>query len=140
MPNLNLIDKAFHLKKTPLFSTLDLDLLLSIADKMELIYFRPSDAVFQLEQEAYRMYLIISGHICISDISGTLLAELSAGDFFGDESLFNERRRSYAALCKTKVELLSLSRSHLLSIIQECPSVALSLLESYSKKVTFRFR
>ena len=140
MRNLNLIDKAFLLKKTSLFNSLDLDLLLSIADKMETLQFRPSENVFQLDQEAFRMYLIVNGHVTALDKSGTPLGELSAGDFFGDEALFNGKKRAYAILCKTRVELLALSRSHLLSIIQECPSVALALLESYTTHLHFRTR
>jgi CRP/FNR family transcriptional regulator, cyclic AMP receptor protein len=140
MRSLNLIDKAFLLKKSSLFSALDLDLLLSIADKMESVHYRPMDLVFQFDQDAYRMYLIISGHVSIFDKNGVQIAELSAGDFFGDEAMFNEKRRTYKASCKTKVELLSLSRSHLLTIIHECPSVALSLLEAYSATLSFRSR
>lgn len=142
MPNtkLNLIDKAFLLKKTSLFAALDLDLLLSIADKMESTSFRPSDTIFQLDQDAHRMYLIISGQVLILNRNKEQIAELSPGDFFGDESMFNEKCRAYGACCKTKVELLTLSRSHLLSIINECPSVALALLESYTTHLCFRIR
>lgn len=140
LSNLNLIDKAFLLKKSSLFWALDLDLLLSIADKMEPIHYRLGEMVFQKGQEAHRMYLIVSGNIAIYDKQGNTLAELLAGEFIGDESLFNERKRQYDACCKTKVELLSLTRSHLISIIQECPSVALSLLEMYASNVSFRQR
>ena len=140
MRELNLIDKAFFLKKTRLFATLDLDILLSIADKMEMTHFRPFDPIFSPEQEAHRMYFIINGHVVISDRTGSKLAELLPGDFFGDESLFNEKQRAYSAVCKTKVELLSLPRSHLLSIINECPAVAISLLECYASTLSFRAR
>jgi CRP/FNR family transcriptional regulator, cyclic AMP receptor protein len=140
MRRLNLIDKAFLLKKTSLFASLDLDLLLSIADKMEAIHYRPCDKVFQLDQDAHRLYLIVSGQISIEDKEGMQLAEISADDFFGDESMFHEKRRGYIAICKTRVELLALTRSHFLSIILECPSVALALLESYASQLIFRQR
>lgn len=140
MRNFNLIDKAFMLKKTSLFASLDLDLLLSIADKMESLQYRPADKIFQLDQDAHRMYLVISGQVTIEDRSGIQLAELAPGEFFGDEAMFNEKRRSYVALCNTKVELLALSRSHLLSILHECPTVAIALLEAYSAHLPFRQR
>jgi len=140
MRSLNLIDKAFLLKKTSLFGTLDLDILLSIADKMESIHFRPSDTIFQFNQDAHCIYLIVSGQIFIESKNKEQLAELSPGDFFGDEAMFNEKRRAYIAWCKTKAELLALSRSHLLSTINECPSVALALLESYTSSLCFRSR
>ena len=140
MRNLHLIDKAFFLKKSSLFGALDLDLLLSIADKMESMYYRPLDIIFQPGQNAHRMYLIIAGYVTIEGKNGAQLAELAPGDFFGDEAMFNEKKRDYIACCKTKAELLALSRAHLLSIIHECPSVAISLLEAYTSMLTFRSR
>jgi CRP/FNR family cyclic AMP-dependent transcriptional regulator len=140
MRNLNLIDKAFLLKKTALFGSLDLDILLSIADKMESLHYHPQDPIFQIHQDAHRMYLILSGHISICDSQGSEIAQLKAGDFFGDEAIFSEKKRAYSATSASRVELLALTRSHLLSIIQECPSVALSLLEAYANQQPFRRR
>jgi CRP/FNR family cyclic AMP-dependent transcriptional regulator len=140
MRNLQLIDKAFFLKKNSLFSSLDLDLLLTIADKTESLFFHSTDTIFRQGQEAHRMYLITAGHVSVEDTNGVPFAELSVGDFFGDEAMFTIKKREYAVRCKTKVELLALSRSHLLSIIYECPSVAISLLEAYTSHLTFRTR
>ena len=139
MRSLNLIDKAFLLKKTNLFGSLDLDLLLSIADKVESLHFRAADKVFQIDHEGSRMYLIAAGQISIVDKYEQPLANLAAGDFFGDEGIFNDKRRTYSAYCLTKVELLVLPRSHLISIIQECPTVALCLLEAYASQFTCRY-
>ncbi len=137
---LNLIDRAFLLKKTELFGSLDLDLLLTIADRLELITHRAGEMVFQLDQDAHRMYLIVDGRILIQDKEGEILAELPSGEFFGDEALFHERPRTYVAISKSPVTLLALSRSHLLSIIAECPSVAIALLEAYTRTIDFRHR
>ncbi len=93
MKPLNLIDKAFLLKKTPLFGTLDLDLLLTISDKMDLSLFKNGAKIFSMDQEAHRMYLIVEGKINIFNRQGELLSELGAGEFFGDEALFNEKPR-----------------------------------------------
>jgi CRP-like cAMP-binding protein len=140
MPSFNLIDKAFLLKKSPLFEALDLDLLLSIADKIESSHYRPNDMIFQCGQDAQRLYLIVSGEISIEDRNGIELARLLPGEYFGDEAMFTEKRREYSAICRSKAELFSLSRSHLLSIFQECPSVALSFLEAYTCLLVFRAR
>ena len=69
-----------------------------------------------------------------------LQGELSVGDYFGDESLFNEQARGYIAICKSDALFLTLSRSHLLSIISECPSVAVSLLQSYASLLPCRHK
>ncbi len=140
MRPLTLIDKAFLLKKTPLFGSLDLDLLLTISDKMELGTFKRGIKIFQFDQDAHRMYLIVEGLILIKDKNDQQLATLAAGEFFGDEAIFNEKPRTYEAICQTDTVLLTLSRPHLLSIIAECPSVAISLLEAYTNHIEFRRR
>ncbi len=59
MKHLTLIDKAFLLKRTLPFSSLDLNLLLAIADKLGFMIFDPKEYIFVIEEEANRMYFII---------------------------------------------------------------------------------
>ena len=89
---------------------------------------------------ANRIYFIASGTIQIFDEKKGIITALHPSDFFGDEALFNEQPRGYAAICKTDALLLSLSRSHLLSLISECPSVAVVLLQSYSQQLICKHR
>lgn len=140
MKALNVLDKAFLLKKTSLFASLDLDLLLTIADKMELLNFASEEKIFQSNQNASRMYLIVDGKVEILNKAHQSIAVLKPVEFFGDEGIFNEKPRSYTAVCTSNVLLLALSRSHLLSIIDECPNVAIALLEAYSQNIEFRER
>ena len=138
MKTLTLIDKAFLLKKTLLFNALDLDLLLTISDKMGVTECQAGEILFQIEQEAHRMYFIIEGQMEILDRHNQLLASLKEGDFFGDESIFNEKRRDYCARGLSFCTLLTLSRSHLMTIISEYPGVALVLLQAYAAAMPFR--
>ncbi len=134
----SLIEKAFFLKKMRLFSDLDLEILLAIAEKLHEDDYDKDEKVFTPGQVANRIYLIYSGSVLIFDEHRRPLAELNVGDYFGDESLFNEQPRGYAASCKTDTLFLTLSRSHLLSIISECPSVAVTLLQAYSQQLPCR--
>lgn len=130
----SLIEKAFFLKKMRLFSELDLEILLAIAEKLHEDEYEKDEKVFTPGQVANRIYLIEKGTV---QILGSGL-ELHASDYFGDESLFNDQPRSYTAVCKTDVLFFTISRSHLLSIISECPSVAVTLLQSYSQLLPCR--
>ncbi len=136
----SLIEKAFFLKKMRLFSELDLEILLAIAEKLHEDDYDQGEKVFTPGQVANRIYLVAEGTVQLFDENRRPLAELHPGDYFGDESLFNEQPRGYAALCKTDTLFLTLSRSHLLSIISECPSVAVTLLQSYSQQLACRHR
>lgn len=136
----SLIEKAFFLKKSRLFSELDLEVLLAIAEKLNEDDYDKDEKVFTPGQVANRIYLIAEGAVQIFDEHRRLVCDLGVGDYFGDESLFNEQPRSYSAVCKTDTVFLTLSRSHLLSIISECPSVAVTLLQSYSQQLACRHR
>jgi CRP/FNR family cyclic AMP-dependent transcriptional regulator len=140
MKRLTLVDKAFFLKKTLLFSALDLDLLLAIADKLNLVSFDAKKPIFSIGEEAFRMYFILEGTVEIRNEQGNVLDELSDENFFGDEALFNEKPRTYNAISKTDTVLLALSRTNLLTIISECPSVALGFLQAYTSATPFRHR
>ena len=120
---MRLIEKAFLLKKTPLFAHLDLDVLFAAADKLAVLSCQENEVIFEKGDEATRMYFVASGKV---QAAGALL---QPPQFFGDEALFNERPRNYSAKALSKATLLTLSKTNLLAIISECSSVAIGLLQ-----------
>lgn len=140
MKTFGLIDKAFFLKSVRIFSALDLELLLAVAEKLQPDEYDADEQVFTANHSANRIYIIAEGSVLLLNEQMQPFCELGAGEFFGDESVFSEQPRAYAATCKSDTILLTLSRSHLLSIISECPSVAISLLHSYAHKIPCRHR
>ena len=136
----NIIDRAFFLKKTQIFSSLDLDFLLSISENMEITYHKENTPIFEYNQTGSHLYIICEGIIEIIDANKKLICELFIQDFFGDENLFHYKNRLYTAKTKTKAATLSLNKQQFQSIILECPSVAISLLELYSKNISFILR
>lgn len=138
MKPVTLIDKAFLLKRTPLFGSLNLDLLLAIADKLGVTFFNPGDLVFAADEEANRMYFIIKGTVEIKDPLSKSSVALRNGSFFGEESLFNDKPRAYQAISLAESSLLTLSRTNLYAIISECPSVAVGFLQVYASAVPCR--
>jgi CRP-like cAMP-binding protein len=138
MKRLTLIDKAFLLKRTPLFNSLELDLLLAIADKLGVVDFDQNDYVFVVGEQANRMYFITKGMVDILTGDADKLCSLESGNFFGEESLFNNKPRAYTAFCPIETQLLTLSRANLYTIISECPSVAVGFLQVYTSALSFR--
>lgn len=138
MKYLTLIDKAFLLKRTIPFSSLDLDLLLTVADKLGLVAFEPGDYIFVLEEEANRMYFIVKGQVEIKGSDKKTLHTLGTGDFFGDEALFNNKPRGYEAFTPVETLVLTLSRTNLYAIISECPSVAVGFLGVYTSSLPLK--
>lgn len=140
MKSLTLVDKAFFLKKTILFGALDLGLLLAIADKLNLVSFDAGNTIFASGEDAIRMYFIVKGTVEILNGQRYPLATLKEEDFFGDEGIFNEKARTYEAVSKSDTILLILSKTNLLNIISECPSVAIGFIQAYTSATPFRPR
>ncbi len=138
MKKITLIDRAFLLEKTPLFSSLDLDTLLPIADKLQQLTFMNGEIIFDIDERGERMYLIAEGEVTLFDCANSPLTTLKAVDFFGDESLFNDQPRAYRAKASKTSTILCLTQTHLLTIISECPSVAVGLLQTYAKEMPLR--
>ncbi|MFA5250574.1 MAG: cyclic nucleotide-binding domain-containing protein [Parachlamydiales bacterium] len=138
MKELSLIEKAFFLKKVPLFEELDLDLLVAISDKMHQDFFDAKDKIFEVNGKASRMYFIVQGEIELLDKENQPFQILSATNFFGDEALFAGSQREYQARCLKETLLLTLSKTNLFNVISECPSIAIALLSHYAQKTLCR--
>ncbi len=138
MKELSLIEKAFFLKKILLFEELDLDLLVAIADKMGQDIFDAKDKVFEINGKASRMYFIVQGKVQLLDENKLPFQTLTATHFFGDEALFASAKRDYQAICSQNTLFLTLSKTDLMTIISECPSIAIALLSHYAQKTTCR--
>lgn len=135
---MNELDKAFTLKKTALFATLELDQSLALAEKLEPIELKNGEPIFDAGQTASRMFVVVHGQVKIyTDLSGSFVGPL---DTFGEEALLRQSVRAYSAVATQDTLLLAMSRPHLIAIIKENPSVALFLLEQYSHHITMRQR
>lgn len=137
---MNLIEKSLLLKETALFASLELELLLTIAEKLTRQPCQPGQLLFPYGAEANLLYLIAGGEVDIESESGENIITLRRGEIFGDEALLNEQPRSYQATCRSETHLLTLTRTHLLTILSEFPTVALAFLQAYSRNISFRFR
>jgi CRP/FNR family transcriptional regulator, cyclic AMP receptor protein len=138
MKQLSLVEKAFFLKKTALFNLLDLDLLIAIADKTNQDIYDPKELVFEKDQRANKLYIIVSGRVNVLNDNDEKITELKEEDCFGDEALFNNNQREYTIVCETQTLFLTLAKTHLMTIISECPSVAVALLQYYTKNTGCR--
>ncbi|MEC7840018.1 MAG: cyclic nucleotide-binding domain-containing protein [Chlamydiota bacterium] len=140
MKQLSLLEAAYHLKKTPIFCSLELDLLLPIADKMIYTEIDAEEIIFDIGQQAYNLYLLTEGSLTVTNVDEIELAKLQQGEVFGEEAIFSEKTREYRVTTNTAAKLLYLSRADLLAIIYEYPSVATGFLEVYASATPFRPR
>jgi len=134
----SLIEKAFLIKKLPLFTELELNDLLAIADKLECHDYSVGEEIFHIGQLAHRMYILAQGTIQVQNEDKGVIDLLKAPNFFGDQALFSDKERNYEAVTTSQCLIYSISKTNLLSIIAEFPSVALGFLSAYAKKSVLR--
>jgi CRP/FNR family cyclic AMP-dependent transcriptional regulator len=140
MRTAGLIEKAFILKKSPLFAGIDLDLLLSLADKATLGRFEAEEIIFGHAQEGSRLYIVAEGRVALTGKEDLFISEIRGTDFFGDEALFNDRPRGYSAVALENVLLVSLSKTHLMGFMNECPAALINLMQIWASRTDLRPR
>jgi CRP-like cAMP-binding protein len=106
-------ERVFFLNKVHLFNGLKEDQLAGIAVKLEERSFPAESVVFQRGAKADGFYLIYRGKVKVtrpSEKGDDFLAWLSAGDYFGEEALFEKRNRSATIRTMEDSVILFLSR------------------------------
>ena len=116
-------DTRSLLKNTKIFASLNRRQLDSIDRIIYERFFQAGETVFQQGDPGIGMYIIQEGIIYIVQMPAEhILAELAAGDFFGEIALLNETPRSASAIAKTDCTLLCVSQPDLLGLFKRDPS------------------
>ena len=92
------------------------------------------------EEDEHSFYIISSGTVAIKAMDPTMrekvLAYLEPGDFFGEISAIDgEPRSADVVACGEEVEVLTFSQKDFLSILQNYPSVHLSLSREFCRRL-----
>lgn len=128
------VEKMVHLRGLSLFEGLTTRQLMNLAGVVR-EETRPARTVVVREHDCDdRLFLVVEGVIHIHRAE-TFLKELGPGDFFGEIALFTGIARTADAVSQTRVQLLVLERAELLALIEEMPSIAVTLLETQSRRV-----
>src|SRR5919112_5475580 len=127
------------LRSVPLFASLDDDAATRLRGLLEL-ELRPAGSVlFRKGEPGGAMYLIEGGrvriHIRDDDGDEVTLAELAAGDFFGEMAILDGKPRSATATVAEDARLAVLSREHFHAFLRQSPEVALSMLAALSDRL-----
>jgi CRP-like cAMP-binding protein len=67
--------------------------------------------------------------------SGTLVAYLKAGDYFGEMAILNRYERSASVIARGQVECLALSESDFMEIVRKHPEISVKLLQEMSRRL-----
>ena len=122
-------EKLELLKRTPLLAGLgrkDLEEVGRLADEVDL----KADHVLMREGDVGReFFVIVDGQVRI-DKGGRSIRTMGPGEFVGDIALVTERPRTATATTETPCRLLVLGHREFHQLMDQYPSIRLSVLES----------
>ena len=134
-----LLENVIFLKKIALFSNIKTSELRMIAAIAEELSFRQDAIIVKENDPGDSAYIIKEG--CVKIVKKTPdnrpvdIAELCAGEFFGEMSLFDGEPRSATAFAKTPCIVLRLMRENLFDVMEEHPSIAVELIKIFVKRL-----
>lgn len=127
------------LRSVPLFASLDGMAALRLLGQLVVQDLPTDTVVFHSGERGDSLCLIESGRVRIStaDEEGNLvvLAELAAGDFFGEMALIDGEPRSADATVVEGARLAVLSRKDFLAFVRSEPDVAIEMISAVSRRL-----
>ncbi|MGQ4808658.1 hypothetical protein NKDENANG_02046 [Candidatus Entotheonellaceae bacterium PAL068K] len=136
--HLSLTEAMVFLKRIPLYSSMGLDQLYTIATNLVEYEMQDGEEIFSEGDPSYDLYLIVSGKIDIVKQRGNTpqtIVTLSAGDFFGDMAIFEDRPRSAGAVAAAPGVLLVLSPERFRNIILQQPTISFEIFRELSARL-----
>jgi CRP/FNR family transcriptional regulator, cyclic AMP receptor protein len=132
------MDRIELLKTIPLFESLELDDLQTLAGKLRQSRLEVGTVVFAQGDEGDAMYLIEDGAIDIVAGAGkqrVTLASLFKQQYFGELSLLDGAPRSASAVATRETSLLALDRDDFVEFVKKRPDAALSIMHEVGERM-----
>src|SRR5262249_5178628 len=135
---LSLTDTILFLKRVPLYSSMTLDQLRTIATHMTERDMSPGEVIFHEGDRNQELYVIVSGTVDIVKHFGATprtIATQQAGEFFGELAIFEDRPRSADAVGAEQGILLVLSPERFRQVILQEPAISFEIFRVLSARL-----
>ncbi|NDI35223.1 Crp/Fnr family transcriptional regulator [Chengkuizengella sediminis] len=126
--------------KVPIFNHLNQEEMREIAFLIQSRTFKKGEVIFSANSSLNELFIIHTGRVKIYRLSDSgreqILRILEAKEFMGELTLFNESLTQNYAEATEKTEVCVIQKSDLQKLIVRKPSIALKILEEFSKRLT----
>lgn len=124
---------------TPLFEGIPHRAIRRLAKNMPPRYYQAGETIFKVDDRGAGVALIKSGRVQVTT-GETVLAELEAGDFFGEVALVLDERRTANAIAAEASEIVFFLRNDLLEWIEQSPRLGSAFAINLSRVLAGRLR
>lgn len=129
------------LSRLPIFEGLGKRELTQIERILHLREYRPDEVIFLQGDPGLGMYIIESGTIeIVHEPLRNLLAELGAGEFFGELALLDESPRTATAVAKTPCRIFCLFQPDLFDLMNRNPRLGVKILSKLARTIGERLK
>lgn len=139
LDKLDEMGRVLVLRRVPMFSELDPEDLLLIAQAAEERHVDSDERIYHEGEEGTELLVIVSGEVVVSrlrDEGRRVIQAYAEGEHVGELSLLSGGKRSADVHAGPEgVHGLVLSKANLLSILEERPSVALGMLGTLAERL-----
>jgi CRP-like cAMP-binding protein len=111
--------RALH--DVPGFEVLAESMLLSLIGDSANLFWPAGGTVFERGGSSDGLYIVISGRVHVLADDGSVLAELGAGDFFGEMSLLFGRGHRHDVVAETPTELMVVPKEKFDELVESQP-------------------
>jgi CRP-like cAMP-binding protein len=125
---------ADSLAKVPLFKDLDKNALNRLERVMRERTFKAGDTIVSQGDEGVGFYLITDGEVEVTR-DGTKLATLGTDDWFGEQALLDNYRRSATVKAVADTKTLAVMRSDFVAELRNNPDLAVEVLAVMSRRL-----
>ena len=122
------------LRKVKIFQHVPQNVIEGMAGKMSITDFKKNEAVFKKGDIGDCIYVIISGNVKLHEQEMTI-AEMTAGDFFGEFSLLDNEPRSLSVTCTEPSMLAALYQKDFYMVLKEHPESIKDIIEALIKRI-----
>jgi CRP-like cAMP-binding protein len=137
---LSLVERATLLRGVPPFADLSSDQLRLLAEVVEEVEIAAGETLVRAGGEGDHLYVVVAGQIALEERRGTSgsvarIGTLGPGEALGEDAVFDGGTHVLNATAQTDCQLLTLKRDVLLSLLDEQPALARTLIAWLSARL-----
>ena len=124
------------LRGIDLFNSLSDDDLLDLGTLLEFEHYDWGYFVAQKGQESSKLYIIISGRVEMLDDEGGILAEMGAGEVFGEFSMISGEKMTATVQAAEPCVIATLNKKNFRHVLVRFPSLQVFLYKLFVERIT----
>jgi CRP/FNR family transcriptional regulator, cyclic AMP receptor protein len=123
------------LKRAPLFSGCSKSELRALARSADELDLRQGTVITREGRPGREFFVLISGTAEVTK-EGTSVAQLGAGDWFGEIALLTDSPRTATVTATTPVDVLVVTDRSFRNVVETMPSIALKILSTVGDRLS----